>query len=152
MLYFAYCTLLDRYEMVRFCPEAEARETGRISGWRVAFASYAEGRGGCHLVAAAGHEVYGVLYALSEAEASGLDTISGVPQGFYERIDVEVATEGGQRIPAVTYVIPRPTGPFEPSDDYVRPILTGAAALGLPADYVSELRKLVATSRSRQTS
>ncbi len=30
--YFAYCTLLDRDEMRRFCPDARATETGTIEG------------------------------------------------------------------------------------------------------------------------
>src|SRR3712207_783358 len=128
MLYFAYCTLLDRDEMRRFCPNAQPRGVGRITGWRVGFAAYAEGRGGCQLLPEPEHDIWGLLYELSDAEMAGLDTISGVDAGFYARIDVEVIGENGSTIPAITYVIPNPTGPFQPSDAYVRPILAGSRA------------------------
>lgn len=146
MLYFAYCTLLDRDEMRRFCPTARPAGTGHISGYRVTFASYvADGsRGGCQLEALDGHAVYGLLYELSTAEFDHLDEISGVGQGFYQRISVDVRLEAGTTVPAATYVIPSPTGTFRPTADYVRPILAGARALQLPDEYVAELEATVA--------
>jgi gamma-glutamylcyclotransferase (GGCT)/AIG2-like uncharacterized protein YtfP len=146
MVYFAYCTLLDQDEMRKHCPGAEAREIGRISGWRVTFAAYADGRGGCQLVAESEHEVWGLLYELSDAEQAGLDTISGVPQGFYRQIEVEVLTETGSSVPAVTYIIPNPIGVFRPSEEYTRPILTGARALKLPTGYLADLEATVAAA------
>lgn len=146
MRYFAYCTLLDRDEMARFCPNAVPGDTGHITGWRVTFAAYAPDRGGCHLVSDPGHTVFGIVYELSDEEMTGLDTISGVPQGFYERIDVEVTTGDDHVTPAITYVIPNPSGPFRPSESYVRPILSGAGAVGLPAGYVAELEATVAAA------
>jgi gamma-glutamylcyclotransferase (GGCT)/AIG2-like uncharacterized protein YtfP len=148
MRYFAYCTLLDRDEMARFCPNAVPGDVGRVSGWRVEFASYASERGGCNLAPEAGHDIHGIIYDLSDEEMTGLDTISGVPQGFYERIDVDVTTEDGHVIPAITYIIPSPAGPFRPSETYVRPILAGAHAVGLPAGYVAELEATVAAALS----
>jgi gamma-glutamylcyclotransferase len=138
MLYFAYCTLLDEQEMQRFCPTAEARATGTIDGWRVGFAAYSSAGGGCQLLPESGHQVHGLLYEFSDAEMAELDAISGVPTGLYQRIDVEVATTEG-RIPAITYIIPNPLGPFQPSETYVRPILAGARALRLPEAYIAEL-------------
>lgn len=146
--YFAYCTLLDRDEMRRFCPDARATETGTIEGWRVTFAAHGLGGsgGGCHLVADPGHVVHGLLYEMDDATLAQLDAISGVGQGMYRSIDVTVATGTGEAVGAITYVIPSPKGPFQPSAAYVRPILTGARATGLPADYIAELEDLVATS------
>jgi len=146
MRYFAYCTLLDRHEMARFCPNATPGDTGHISGWRVEFAAYDTDRGGCHLVSDPGHDIHGIVYDLSDEEMMGLDTISGVPQGFYRRIDVEVTTGDGRVIPAITYVIPNPLGPFSPSEAYVRPILAGAHAINLPAAYIAELEATVAAA------
>lgn len=149
MRYFAYCTLLDRDEMARFCPNAIPGAVGRVSGWRVEFAAYAPDRGGCHLVTDPGHDIHGVVYELSDEEMTGLDAISGVPQDFYRRINVEVATNDGRVIPAITYIIPNPTGPFRPLEAYVRPILAGARAVGLPAGYIAELEATVANALSR---
>lgn len=145
MLYFAYCTLLDRGEMARLAPGAVQREVGRISGWRVTFAAYAAGRGGCQLSAEPEHDVWGVLYELSDGDLTGLDQLSGVDRGFYQRLEVEVRTAGGV-VPAVTYIIPSPRGLFRPSDDYVRPILAGARALHLPTAYLAELEAAVAAA------
>jgi gamma-glutamylcyclotransferase (GGCT)/AIG2-like uncharacterized protein YtfP len=150
--YFAYCTLLDREEMGKFCPGAVAGDTGTISGWRVGFAAYdrANNRGGCQLIAEPGHEVYGILYELSDAEMTELDRISGVPDGFYQRIDVTVTTSDHQQIPAITYIIPNPEGSFQPSATYTRPIKVGARAVGLPDDYVAELEQAISAASDGQ--
>src|SRR5690349_19145216 len=107
MLYFAYCTLLDEAEMRRFVPDALPRDTGTCVGWRVGFAAYADGRGGCQLLPEPGHQVHGLLWELTADELTHLDTISGVPDGFYQRVDVDVLTTSGV-IRAVTYAIPSP--------------------------------------------
>ncbi len=146
--YFAYCTLLDRDEMRRFCPDARATETGSISGWRVTFAAHGLGGsgGGCHLVAEPGHAVHGLLYEMDDATLAQLDQISGVAQGMYRQIDVRVSTGTNETVEAITYVVPAPTGAFRPSADYVRPILAGAHAEKLPSDYVAELETIVAAA------
>jgi hypothetical protein len=148
--YFAYCTLLDQAEMRRFCPNAKPAGVGRITGYRVGFAGYTPDgtRGGCQLLELPGHEVFGLVYELSDDEATQLDEISGVGQGFYRRIgvSVEMAAEFGGAVSAVTYVIPQPIAGFRPSADYVRPILAGARALQLPATYVAELEATVAAA------
>lgn len=149
--YFAYCTLLDRDEMGRFCPTAKAGETGSVTGWRVTFAAHNLGgsNGGCHLVAAAGHTIYGLLYELDDETLARLDSISGVGQGMYQQIPVQVTTESGQTIDAITYLIPEPRGDFQPSAAYVRPILKGAADCSLPEPYQAELTDLVNRSVAR---
>lgn len=148
--YFAYCTLLDRDEMRRFCATAQPLGVGRISGYRVGFAGYtADGsRGGCQLEVEAEHAVFGLVYELSPAESDHLDEISGVGQGLYQRIDVtvEMQAEGGAALPCATYVIPYPVAGFRPLAEYVRPILTGARALGLPQAYIAELEATVAAA------
>lgn len=149
--YFAYCTLLDRDEMRRFCPDAQATETGTIVGWRVTFASHGLGGsgGGCHLVSEPEHVVHGLLYEMDDATLDQLDAISGVGQGLYRQIDVTVTTTTGKTVDAITYLIPNATGAFNPSADYVRPILAGARATGLPAGYVAEIDALVEAAVER---
>jgi gamma-glutamylcyclotransferase (GGCT)/AIG2-like uncharacterized protein YtfP len=142
MRYFAYCTLLDVQEMRRFCPDARPTVTGTVAGWRVGFAAHSADGGGCQLVPAPGATIHGLLYDMPGDTLTQLDTISGVPAGLYSRIDVEVTTADGV-VPAVTYIIPAPFGPFTPSPAYVRPILEGARALNLPADYIASLEAAV---------
>lgn len=146
--YFAYCTLLDRAEMRRFCPDARPAGTASLFDWRVGFAAHTGG-GGCHLIEEPGHVVYGLLYEMDDETLAQLDAISGVDRGLYRQIDVTVRADGGETLDAITYVVPTPMGPFRPSADYVRPILAGASAEGLPDGYVAELKTLVASVVAR---
>lgn len=144
MPYFAYCTLLDESEMQRFVPTARRGATGSIEGHQVVFEHHGPDldTGGCNLAPADGQQCFGVLYDLSADEFAQLDTISGVDRGLYVRRPVTVRTADGD-IDAETYVIPHPGGAFRPTATYSRPILDGAAALGLPDSYRSQLRQLI---------
>lgn len=144
MLYFGYCTLLETANMQHYCPTATPVGVGSLSGYRLSFETYGphDQRGGCNLREAAGEEILGVLYELTPEELAGLDGISGVDQGHYERIDVTVIRDAHQ-IPAVTYRIPAPGGPFHPSAAYVRPILDGAREWSLPEDYIARLAQII---------
>lgn len=149
--YFAYCTLLDRDEMGKFCPTATPGETGSVSGWRVTFAAHNLGgsNGGCHLIEAADHTIYGLLYELDDTTLAQLDSISGVDQGMYKQIPVQVTTSSGESVSAITYLIPNSQGDFQPSANYVRPILKGAIDCVLPAEYQAEITALVERSVAR---
>ena len=139
--YFAYCTLLDTGEMARFCPDALPGAVGWVEGYRVGFATHAPGvtTGGCTLEPAAGMRLYGLLYDMSDATLVTLDELSGVPSGSYAHVPLQVTTEHGETVDAITYTIPNSGGPFAPSAAYVRPIRLGARGLGLEADYLALL-------------
>ena len=143
--YFAYCTLLDTEEMKRFCPHAQPAVVARLTGYRVAFDQYGADQlgGGCNLHQEAGHEIFGLVYDLSDEEFDELDRISGVDRGYYERVPFIVSRGDGGEVLAATYVMPHPGGPFRPTSAYTRPILAGAAALDLPTGYQSELTDIV---------
>ena len=145
MLYFAYCTLLDLNEMHKYCPAALPVGIGRLDGYRLTFATYMPGStgGGCQLEAETAGEIFGILYELTDADAANLDKVSGVDKGYYVRLPVDIQTPEGRTVPAVTYIIPGPGGPFRPSPAYVRPILAGARAVGLPERYVERLEMKV---------
>jgi gamma-glutamylcyclotransferase (GGCT)/AIG2-like uncharacterized protein YtfP len=149
MLYFAYCTLLDTDEMQKYCPAAEPTEVASLAGYKVAFSRYAQGAsgGGCDLTEAPDDEVLGLLYSLSPEILQDLDSIAGVDKGFYRKIDIRVATEGGKMLDAITYVVPDPLDSFHPSPAYTRPILAGAKALGFPAAYIEKLETTIRTTQ-----
>lgn len=149
MLYFAYCTLLDTNEMGKYCPSAEPMGIAQLSGYRVSFATHGQGSsgGGCNLEEAADEKILGLIYDMSPEALEGLDTIAGVDKGFYKKIDVSVSGQDGVEMPAITYVIPEPGGPFQPSADYTRPILVGARALGLPPAYIGKLESLIQSAQ-----
>jgi gamma-glutamylcyclotransferase (GGCT)/AIG2-like uncharacterized protein YtfP len=149
MLYFAYCTLLDVEEMHKHCPTAEPAGLARLLGYKLTFATYSRGSpsGGCNLEKAPGEEMPGLLYELSPEAMQTLDSIAGVDQGYYEKIDVVVLGQDGKEILAVTYLIPEPGGPFQPSPAYTRPILAGARALQLPPEYIASLEEVVESAQ-----
>jgi gamma-glutamylcyclotransferase (GGCT)/AIG2-like uncharacterized protein YtfP len=144
LLYFGYCTLLETANMQRYCPTAAPVGVGSLSGYKLCFETYGpdDPRGGCNLEEAAGEGILGVLYELSPEELAALDGISGVDRGHYERIDVTVI-RAGHEIPAVTYRIPAPGGPFHPPAAYVRPILDGAREWSLPEEYITKLVQII---------
>ena len=150
--YFAYCTLLDRDEMRRFCPGARPGEVGWVTGWRVGFGSYGDAGpgGGCQLYSETEHRVYGLIYELDDDEMTALDTISGVDKGYYRKLDLRVEIKSGTSVDAITYVIPAP-GPFHPSAACTTPILRGSRDLALPDAYIRELEATIASARSGST-
>ena len=128
--------------MHKFCPAARPVGIGRLDGYRLTFATYmpsSTAGGGCQLEAEIGGEILGVLYELTDVDAANLDIVSGVDKGYYAQLSVAIETLEGRVVPAVTYIIPHPGGPFRPSPAYVRPILAGARAVGLPERYVEGL-------------
>lgn len=145
MLYYAYCTLLDMGEMHKYCPGAQPTEIASLSGFRVAFARYGTGdsAGGCNLQEAKEEKVLGLLYNLSPDELRHLDSVAGVDKGSYAKIDIQVTAKDGSTIDAITYVVPKPLGPFRPSATYTRPILTGARALSLSPAYIKKLEDII---------
>jgi len=149
MRYFAYCTLLDIDEMHKYCPSADPTEVASLPGYRIAFARYGQGAsgGGCNLQEAEEEEVLGLLFSLSPRELQALDSIAGVPKGYYKKIDVSVIAQDGGNLSAITYVVPEPLGPFQPSPAYTRPILTGAKALQLPPEYLKKLEGIIGAAQ-----
>ena len=149
MLYFAYCTLLDVDEMGKYSPSAKPTGIARLSGYRVSFATYGQGSsgGGCNLEEAGDEEILGLLYEMSPEALEALDAIAGVDKGYYKKIDISVSGKDGTEIAAITYVIPEPGGPFQPSADYTRPILAGARSLQLPPVYVEKLESIIKTAQ-----
>ena len=87
------------------------------------------------------------LRRLTPEELEVLHRAAGLDKGWYKLVDVVLLDEEGKEVPAVTYIIPNPTGPFCPSASYVRPILVGARALQLPEPYIKELREIIESTQ-----
>lgn len=144
MVYFGYCTLLSVPEMKKQCPSARLIAVGQLDDKRLAFASYSENPrlGGCTYHDALGSRLLGALYDVPDAELERLHEAAGVGKGWYSITPVTVLTKSDE-IPAITYLVEQPLGPFAPADKYVAPILEGARSLGLPGAYTSELEDII---------
>lgn len=106
MRLFAYGTLIDPQTMHLACAGAEDLGAARLDGHELAFtARSAHYDGGVpDIVEAPGASVEGVLWAVDEDDLAELDAYEGVDEGFYERIEVEVAWRD-RTVPAQAYTV-----------------------------------------------
>jgi hypothetical protein len=120
----------------------DAREAGRLSGFRLAF-----DLPGIPLLEPAfanihpeptGH-VQGVLWRLSAAELDRLDLQEGGGE-VYERLPVSVEGRESGSVEAIVYRSRRTPTQKRPSRRYLRLLLTGAAENQLDGDYIQWLR------------
>lgn len=144
-IYFAYGTLLELDEIHKYCPTAESLGVFRLKNFRLAFKACGPDptRGGCTLVEDPGNIMHGILYKMPLAERQNLDKVSGLDQGLWAVRDIILLDSHAKSVAASTYVIPNPSGPHAPPASYTRPILSGAKAIPLQADYIAQLEAII---------
>jgi gamma-glutamylcyclotransferase len=140
-LYFAYASNMDPDTFRRRCPHAKALGLAQLAGYRLAFSRYSRQRrgGSADVVVDDASAVWGVLYEVDDACLAAMDRVEGVPAA-YRREWVEV-TAGGKPRQVITYVANK-TGDFRPNKSYLKVILRGAKAHGLPEEYVGMLERI----------
>lgn len=129
-----------------------ATRTARLEGYRLCFdLPVGPGeRGVANVEPEAGACTYGVLYLLTRTELDRLDHTEGVHFGAYRRIPVEVVTEEGTRLTAITYRSSRTDAGRKPSARYLQLLLDGAREHGLPPEYVRDLESFELAWDERQ--
>ncbi len=141
-LYFAYASNMEPRRFRRLCSRSSVVGPARLPGRRLAFSRYSRQRrgGSANVLPDDGAEVWGVLYEVSDADLDTIDRSEDVPAAYRREAVVVEDAEGHER-QAVTYVANR-TGDFLPHPDYLRLIVEGAEARGLPSHYVAALRQI----------
>jgi len=141
-IYFAYASNMDPETFQRRCPGAKALGRARLPGHRLAFTRYSRQRrgGSADVVIDAASEVWGVLYEVDDACLASMDKVEGVPAA-YRRERATVIVDEGKPRQAITYVANK-TGEFRPDKSYLKVILRGARAYGLPAEYIEMLEQI----------
>ena len=88
--------------------------------------------------------VWGVAYLCDQAAIASLDRREGVSGGHYRHQDVDVVTDAGDVLQAMTYVAGEAFTIAErrPTRDYLQKIVTGARQHQLPEDYIAALQAL----------
>jgi len=121
-----------------------ARAAARLDGYRLCFdIPVGPGeRGVANLEPAAGERLWGVAYLVTEKDAGHLDRTEGVAAGFYRRIAVELALDGGPRVAAFAYRSSLSAAGRKPSPRYIGLLLAGARVHGLPAEWLLFLESL----------
>jgi gamma-glutamylcyclotransferase (GGCT)/AIG2-like uncharacterized protein YtfP len=141
-LYFAYASNMEPRRFRRLCPRSTVVGPARLPGYRLAFSRYSRQRrgGSADVVPDAKAEVWGVLYEVGDTDLDTLDRSEDVPTA-YRRETVLVEDAEGRERQAVTYVANR-TGDFLPHREYLRLIVEGAEARGLPQEWIRHLESI----------
>jgi gamma-glutamylcyclotransferase (GGCT)/AIG2-like uncharacterized protein YtfP len=139
-MYAAYGSNMDPAQMARRCPHSPQQGTGWLQDWRLTFGGADLGWEGslATVVEDQGHQVFVVLYELSEPDEEALDRWDGVTLGYYRKAKVRIATLDGDLL-AWLYVLNDYEGGL-PSARHLGILADAAEAAGAPADYVAELR------------
>jgi gamma-glutamylcyclotransferase (GGCT)/AIG2-like uncharacterized protein YtfP len=146
-MYAAYGSNMDPAQMARRCPHSPQHGTGWLQNWRLTFGGGADlGWEGAlaTVVEDQGHQVFVVLYELSEADEAALDQWDGLTLGYYRKAKVRVVTLDGEVL-AWLYVLNDYEGGL-PSARHLGILADAAEAAGAPADYVADLRARPCTS------
>ena len=140
--YFGYGSNMSRNVFVErrgLRPQASRR--GRLDNFRLCF-NIPVGPGEravANLEPAPGAHTWGLLHLLSPPDFERLDNSEGVPAGIYHHLNVQVITDGGETVDAVTYQSPLILQGRKPSVRYMSLLLEGARQHALPPDYISFL-------------
>ena len=79
-LYFAYGSNMDLNQMAFRCPDAQALETVRLEGYRLAFRSNGGNRGVATILPDPDSHVDGVLWEISPEDERNLNFYEGFPR------------------------------------------------------------------------
>jgi gamma-glutamylcyclotransferase len=138
--YFAYgANMHDATFRVRRGIEPLEYCRGRLEGYRLRFNLDGRPKGKaapanlCPDPAAA---VWGVLYHISRRDLMRLDRTEGVPGRGYRHKTVQVVTDDGEVLDAVTYIAHGKQEDGKPSLRYLTLLRDGARAHGLPPQYI----------------
>ncbi|MFD2328810.1 gamma-glutamylcyclotransferase family protein [Cohnella sp. GCM10020058] len=129
-LYFAYGSNLNREQMRRRCPSAQAIGRAYLPHYSLEFKANLNGVGVANIRQEYGSYVEGALYQLTERCQNTLDGFEGHPY-VYRRNMVKVFDYDHQENWACTYILGR--GEFaQPSDEYLDRIQDGYLDFGIP--------------------
>lgn len=134
---------MDPIQMEQRCPGSIPFGPALLIDHRLTFtydsASWAGGVG--DIRPSPGDRVWGVLWDLTDPHFEALDLYEGVAQGIYARAMCAVQHE---QVVVDAVVYRALSEDFKaPSARYLRTLIRGAKAFGLPGDYVEELRDLL---------
>ena len=145
VVYFAYGSNMSSKRLKARVLSAKAVGIGVLKEHALAFhkVSKKDGSGKCDIVKSSSGEVMGVLFEIDAQEKTDLDEYEGFNKGYDEKT-VEITTESGRIVSAVTYYATNTDPKLKPYSWYLRHILEGAKEAGLPEDYIKELDKVEA--------
>lgn len=148
-LYFAYGSNLWLHQMSVRCPSSPYLGIAKLSHWRWIICN----RGYANIVHSSADEVWGMVYALSQADEKRLDVMEGVATGSYEKqmltMELWKEVEGkngdveqpGQEVLALGYVSERWVDEARSKEEYVHRMnmaVRDGVEKGMPLVYVEK--------------
>ena len=140
--YFAYGSNMNWPQMQRRCPSSRFVCVGRLVGYHFGITRHSRLRdcGTANVYPAAGKEVWGIVYDISDAELLILDSFE---DGYRREILSVYPLEGGARpLDVLIYIAAIEDNVPRPNAEYRKLIIDGAKHWNLPAPYLSLLEAL----------
>ena len=143
VLYFAYASNMERVHLKRRCPKARFVAAAMLSDHELVFSGNSRMWGGgiADIRDAAGKNVEGVVWEISESEQKTMDEYEGYPN-LYVRKEIQVRTKAGKVVTAFAYVMANPGREAPPSKPYKRLLISGAEEHGLSEAYIAFLESI----------
>ena len=143
MLYFAYGSNMERFQLKRLCPKAKFVAAAVLPDHELTFSGNSQMWGGgiATLREKPGHQVEGVAWEISEVERKALDGYEGFPD-LYLRKEIQLRTSSGKVIAAFAYIMGDPGRETPPSKRYKQLLISGAEEHGLSDEYVAFLESI----------
>lgn len=150
-LTFAYGSNMDFTQMCERCPSAVFVCIAMLKDHQLGFTrkSVKRGCGVADVIPAAGENVWGVVYDVTEADRAALDSREGFKpvraenQNAYNRYPATVYPNGEETPLTVDiyFAVPQPNPPL-PNQTYKDLIVNGARHWNLPIDYITQLEHI----------
>lgn len=143
MLYFAYGSNMERFQLKRLCPKAKFVAAVVLADYELAFSGNSPMWGGgiADIRERLGKTVEGVVWEISEAERKVLDEYEGYP-ALYLHKEVQVRNRAGKVITAFAYIMANPGREMAPSKRYKQLLISGAEEHGLSDEYIDLLESI----------
>jgi len=85
------------------------------------------------------HQIIGVIFEVSESEKPELDKKEGLHNGYEEKL-VNLVTQSGEHVEAITYYATNFDKTKKPYDWYKQHVINGAEEFGLPEEYIEKIQ------------
>ena len=144
MFYFAYGSNMSTRRLRQRVPSANRIGRAMLQGHQLKFHKISnDGSAKCDALYTGGPEdtVLGVLFEIPAPDSPILDRVEGLGFG-YERKQVMVELDDGNRFEAFVYYATRINPALKPFDWYKQHVLTGARENNFPETYINALESI----------
>jgi gamma-glutamylcyclotransferase len=144
IIYFAYGSNMASHRLLQRLPGAKVLGVAKLAQHQLSFRKNDQGLSGkcdIELTGRVSDEVIGVIYDISLENKQALDQIEGLGSGYDEKT-VELRSDSGQTLFAVTYFALDIDNNMIPYHWYREHVLRGAIEHNLPESYIATIREI----------